>query len=119
MNWLPPLLEQIALNPKTAAVPIVDKLNCYNFEYLHMNHGARGSFDWQFSYKWLVLTEKYQKTPGDVYQLSAMTGGAYAIDRKYFFYLGGYDEGMKASFPVIFKVAVSECHLLDLEWREL
>ena len=98
VNWLPPLLEPIALNPKTATVPIIDKLGCNNFEYLHMNHGARGSFDWQFNYRWLVLTEKHQKYPGDVYQLSAMSGGVYAIDRIYFFYLGGYEFGNEGKF---------------------
>ena len=113
------MLEPIALNRKTAAVPIIDKFDPLTFQYVHMNHGARGSFDWMFNYKWLVLTEKYQEHPGDVYQLSAMTGGAYAINREYFFYLGGYDEGMRASLSLIINVVVSKCHLLDLEWREL
>ena len=91
------MLEQVALDSKTAAVPIIDRTDRYTLEYVHLYDGSRGSFNWKFEYKRLVLTEEYQKHPGDVYQLSAMTGGAYAINREYFFYLGGYDEGLKAS----------------------
>lgn len=94
VNWLPPLLEPIAENWKTAVVPIIDSFSPYTLEYQTLGHGARGSFDWTLCYQWLMLTREYQKQPGDVYQLAAMTGGAYAINRKYFFELGGYDEGL-------------------------
>lgn len=98
VNWLPPLIEQIALNRTTAAVPIIDSFSPYTLEYQTLGHGSRGSFDWTLTYQWLPMRPRYQKKLGDVYQLSAMTGGAYAINRKYFFKLGGYDEGMMVSY---------------------
>lgn len=94
VNWLPPLLEPIALNSHTACVPIIDSFSPYTLEYQTLGQGSRGSFDWTMTYQWLPLTKKYQKNVGDVYQLSAMTGGAYAINRNFFFKLGGYDEGL-------------------------
>lgn len=94
VNWLPPLIEPIALSPTTASVPIIDSFSPYTLEYQKLGHGSRGSFDWSLTYQWLLLTTEYQKEPGDNYQLSAMTGGAYAINRDNFFRLGGYDEGM-------------------------
>lgn len=94
VNWLPPLLEPIALNNKVATVPIIDSFSPFTLEYQSLGQGSRGSFDWTMTYQWISLTKEYQKNPGDNYQLSAMTGGAYAINRNYFFHLGGYDEGM-------------------------
>jgi polypeptide N-acetylgalactosaminyltransferase len=94
VNWLPPLVEPIVLNRKTATVPIIDSISPFTLEYQSLGQGSRGSFDWTLTYQWLPLTKDYQNEPGDNYQLSAMTGGAYAINREYFFELGGYDEGM-------------------------
>lgn len=95
VNWLPPLLEPIAKNPRTATVPIFDSFSPFTLEYQLLSQGSRGSFDWTLTYQWLELTEEFQKHPGDNYQLSVMTGGAYAINREFFFQLGGYDEGMR------------------------
>jgi hypothetical protein len=50
-------------------------------------------FDWAFRYQWYSKGEKPEL--GENYDLPCMTGGAYAIRRKLFFKLGGYDEGME------------------------
>lgn len=120
MNWLPPLLDPIAVNYTTAAVPMIDSLSPYTLEYQNLGHGARGSFDWTLTYQWLLLTEEYQKAPGDNYQLSVMTGGAFAINRKWFFHLGGYDEGLMVSYTIIFFYPNLQIFsITDLEWRKL
>jgi polypeptide N-acetylgalactosaminyltransferase len=43
-NWLPPLLEPIAINPTTATMPSIDFMNFDTFEYSYMT-GTRGVFD--------------------------------------------------------------------------
>lgn len=93
-NFLPPLLHEIVLNPKTAAVPIIDIITHDTFEYKSTGYGNRGGFDWNLRYQWFPLLPDYEDNQSSTYQLPAMTGGAYAINREYFFELGGYDEGM-------------------------
>jgi polypeptide N-acetylgalactosaminyltransferase len=43
-NWLPPLLEPIAIDPTTVTTPTIDHMNTETFEYSHMD-GVRGVFD--------------------------------------------------------------------------
>lgn len=92
VNWLAPLLEPIKIDYKTATVPMIDSLDPITFEYENLGQGSRGSFDWTLTHKVLKLTDIHQKKPGDNYQLSVMTGNAFAIDRDWFLHLGGYEE---------------------------
>lgn len=51
VNWLPPLLEPIALDSHTASVPIIDSFSPYTLEYQTLGQGSRGSFDWTLCYQ--------------------------------------------------------------------
>lgn len=93
--WLPPLLEPLVYDPTFATVPIVEGMNPATFAYKYIGDGYRGTFDWNFRYQWLPLRRQDKAHLGENYELSSMTGGAYAIMRKHFFYLGGYDEGLQ------------------------
>ncbi|XP_070509541.1 N-acetylgalactosaminyltransferase 4-like [Chironomus tepperi] len=93
-TWLPPLLEPIVYNPTYATVPLVEGMNHATFAYEFIGHGYRGTFDWNFRYQWIPFREE-RKDPGQNYNLSSMTGGAYAIRREHFFHLGGYDEELR------------------------
>ncbi|CRK95802.1 CLUMA_CG009258, isoform A [Clunio marinus] len=93
-SWLPPLLDPIVTNPTFATVPVVDGMNHETFAPQHVGYGFRGVFDWNFRYQWLPLRSKDKKIEGAPYELACMTGGAYAIRREHFLYLGGYDEGL-------------------------
>ena len=94
-NWLPPLLEPIALNRRIATEPIIDNFDSGTFEYYGdgRNTGSRGGFDWNWIYKWLP------KLPGtdniEPFQTPIMLGCAFAINREFFWELGGYDEGLQ------------------------
>ncbi|CRK87000.1 CLUMA_CG000813, isoform A [Clunio marinus] len=112
-NWLPPLLDPIVINRRTATVPTIDSINHENFKYEPLADNWNGGdlknlsnydlkieirdstgFDWNLRYHYYVFNEEEYSVPGVNHLLSAMTGGAYAINREYFFELGGYDTGM-------------------------
>ena len=55
-NWLPPLIEPIALNPRTSTQPLIDKFNPETFAYeTYSDHGQRGAFDWDFTFIYFNL----------------------------------------------------------------
>lgn len=95
VNWLPPLLEPIYFDPKTVCVPILDSFSPWTLEYELLGHGTRGGFDWGLVFKWMPMRPQDSAVPGEPFEYPVMTGGGYAIRRKYFFELGGYDEGNK------------------------
>lgn len=112
-NWLVPLLERIAYDRKTMAVPIVDGIDWDNFKY-HPVYGAahhRGIFEWGFLYKESQVPMKELKRRqynSEPYRSPTHAGGLFAMDRKYFFEMGAYDEGMQIwggeNFELSFKL---------------
>ncbi|CAO1435761.1 unnamed protein product [Diamesa hyperborea] len=92
-NWLPPLIEPIALNPRTSTQPVIDKFNPQTFEYeIYNENGERGVFDWHFVFIYLNLKPEDLIDPSLPHETPLMLGCAFAINRQYFWDLGGYDD---------------------------
>lgn len=94
-NWLPPILEPIAEDFRTAVCPFIDVIDMENFEYRAQDEGKRGSFDWELFYKRLDLLPEDLANPTRPFKSPVMAGGLFAISAKFFWELEGYDEGLK------------------------
>ncbi|XP_041462196.1 polypeptide N-acetylgalactosaminyltransferase 10-like [Lytechinus variegatus] len=99
-NWLPPLLERIALNHRRIVCPMIDVISNEDFHYeSQAGDVMRGAFDWELYYKRIPINEaenKRRSHESDPFRTPIMAGGLFAVDRKYFMEeLGGYDEGLE------------------------
>ncbi|XP_014206281.1 N-acetylgalactosaminyltransferase 7 [Copidosoma floridanum] len=114
VNWLPPLLAPIAENSNVMTVPVIDGIDHKTFEYKTVyqeGHLYRGIFEWGMLYKENELPTKEvrsRKHSSMPYRSPTHAGGLFAINRKYFLSLGGYDEGLLVwggeNFELSFKI---------------
>jgi len=95
VNWLPPLLDPISVDYRTAVCPFIDVVDFNSLEYRAQDEGARGAFDWQLYYKRLPLLPESKKHPTEPFASPVMAGGLFAMSSKFFWELGGYDPGLE------------------------
>ncbi|CRK91362.1 CLUMA_CG005035, isoform A [Clunio marinus] len=90
VNWLPPLIEPIAINPRACTTPIIDRFNAITFEHeVYDDFGVRGLIAWDFDYR-TTYQSRFQPTKPKPTPI--MLGCAFAINRQYFWDLGAYDD---------------------------
>ncbi|XP_071079770.1 N-acetylgalactosaminyltransferase 7-like [Haliotis cracherodii] len=99
VNWLPPLLHRIALNRSTLVQPTVDVISYKDFSYNSIfTKMVKGVFDWGLLYKEMPASDKEQaatwKHNSEPYGTPTHAGGLFAVDRKHFFDIGGYDDNL-------------------------
>uniref|UniRef100_A0A1A8LAP7 Polypeptide N-acetylgalactosaminyltransferase n=2 Tax=Nothobranchius TaxID=28779 RepID=A0A1A8LAP7_9TELE len=110
VNWLPPLLDRIAQNRKTIVCPMIDVIDHDNFGYgTQAGDAMRGAFDWEMYYKRIPIPlEMKRADPTEPFESPVMAGGLFAVDRKWFWELGGYDTGLEIwggeQYEISFKV---------------
>lgn len=110
VNWLPPLLDRIAQSRKTIVCPMIDVVHHDHFGYSTQSGDAmRGAFDWEMYYKRIPIPPELRKPdPSDPFESPVMAGGLFAVDRKWFWELGGYDPGLDIwggeQYEISFKV---------------
>uniref|UniRef100_A0A4W5K0K3 Polypeptide N-acetylgalactosaminyltransferase n=1 Tax=Hucho hucho TaxID=62062 RepID=A0A4W5K0K3_9TELE len=110
VNWLPPLLDQIAQNPKTIVCPMIDVIDHNHFGYeAQAGDAMRGAFDWEMYYKRIPIPPELQgPDTSDPYESPVMAGGLFAVNRQWFWELGGYDTGLEIwggeQYEISFKV---------------
>nr|XP_061818684.1 polypeptide N-acetylgalactosaminyltransferase 10-like isoform X2 [Nerophis lumbriciformis] len=96
-NWLPPLLDRIAQDRKTVVCPMIDVIDHDNFGYdTQAGDAMRGAFDWEMYYKRIPIPAQLQSgDPSEPFESPVMAGGLFAVNRKWFWELGGYDTGLE------------------------
>lgn len=99
MGWLESLVSRINHDATTIACPVIDIINDDTFSYVKSFELHWGAFNWLMQFRWYTLAgpalQKRAKDTTEPFVTPTMAGGLFAIDRQFFFNLGGYDEGMK------------------------
>ena len=71
---------------------------------MHQIGRAIGVFHWSLAFDWDQIPERTLKKINhsltEPYPSPTMAGGLLAVDRKYFFEMGGYDDGMESTIPI-------------------
>ncbi|KAG1659615.1 Polypeptide N-acetylgalactosaminyltransferase 11 [Nymphon striatum] len=96
IQWIEPLLEQIAIDHTRVVCPVIDVIDADTFEY-SPSPLVKGGFNWGLHFKWDSISHFDLKNKSDFIKpvrSPTMAGGLFAINRKFFNYLGQYDEGM-------------------------
>lgn len=115
-GWLEPLLEQIKLEPKTAACPIIDIINEDTFAFTRSFELHLGAFNWGLNFRWYPISRRElidsngQKAAArrrtkqqqaaklleivHPFHTPVMAGGLFSIDKAYFEHIGRYDSHM-------------------------
>lgn len=96
--WLEPLVQRIKENNRVFICPVIDIINDKTLEYNAVDpyFFQLGGFDWTGHFTWINRRESdAQREPTKATKSPTMAGGLFAVDRKYFFEVGSYDEDMQ------------------------
>lgn len=105
VGWMEPLLTRIKESRTSVLVPIIDVIDAKDFHYSvnGYKHFQVGGFTWNGHFDWINISKKEKqrilrecKQEAEICPTYSptMAGGLFAIDRKYFWEIGSYDEEM-------------------------
>lgn len=102
-GWCEPLLQRIKESRTSVLVPIIDVIDANDFQYSTNGYKSFqvGGFQWNGHFDWVNLPEHEKqrqmrecKDPREICPAYSptMAGGLFAMDRRYFWEVGSYDE---------------------------
>ncbi|VVC28402.1 Hypothetical protein CINCED_3A018999 [Cinara cedri] len=98
-GWLEGLVSRVAEDRKRVVCPVIDIISDETFAYVKSFELHWGAFNWDLHFRWYTRTTadtmKRQRDITQAFRTPAMAGGLFAMDKSYFFELGGYDEKME------------------------
>jgi len=106
VQWMEPLLARIKESRTSVLVPIIDVINAKDFHYSinGYTHFQVGGFSWGGHFDWIDISKRERarqkiacpNKSSDICPTYSptMAGGLFAIDGKYFWEIGSYDEQM-------------------------
>lgn len=112
-GWLIPLLDRIARNYTNVASPVVDHIDDDTFQYVPQSSLDLqiGGFTWNLNYIWRNVPTKEllsRKSLSSPVKTPIISGGLFAISKRFLQQLGYYDDGLKLwggdNFDISFKV---------------
>ena len=98
-GWLEPLAYHIKQHPKAVAIPSIDSIDHTSLEFHGSPGGVHisvGGFTWSGHFTWEGIPESVarRRKSTDPAKTATMAGGLFAVNREFFWRIGGYDEGM-------------------------
>ncbi|XP_041367869.1 probable N-acetylgalactosaminyltransferase 9 [Gigantopelta aegis] len=96
-GWLEPLLARIKEDRTAVLCPMIDLIDKNTLEYGVTGSFSVGGFWWSLHFSWRPIPEHEhvrRKSSIDPIRSPTMAGGLLAADRKFFFEIGAYDDGM-------------------------
>ena len=96
VQWLEPMLTRIKENHRVLTIPYMDPIEWDSLKYMMARENFHGSFMWNMEFYYKKTTENIRRIGNSTSPIPSpvMVGCAHAINRKYFFDTGAYDEDM-------------------------
>lgn len=98
VGWLEALLDPVARNWMTIAIPTIDWIDEHDMHLRTDNAPSYyGAYDWDLNFGWWGRWSRVHqpKNKLEPFETPAMAGGLFAINRTFFELLGWYDEGFE------------------------
>ncbi|KAH9369497.1 hypothetical protein HPB48_019712 [Haemaphysalis longicornis] len=99
-GWLEPIVDIIGRSRSTVVCPIIDAID--DKSLLYRGSAADvfqiGGFNWKGEFIWIDVPKEWRKARKSLTEpirSPTMAGGLFAVDRKYFFEIGAYDDAME------------------------
>eukprot|EP01147_Barroeca_monosierra_P000714 gene714-7887_t len=96
VGWMEPILDIIADDRTTFVTPVIDAIDAHTMNYPQWSPRipAVGTFDWSLDFNWKPGKLRPGQAITDPIDSPTMAGGLFAVEKKFFYDVGSYDEEM-------------------------
>ena len=98
VKWLEPIVLKISAEPETVVMAVLDTISEDTFDITQTTTGYHGGFNWNLEFYWKKLPDHVSRSRAretDPMSSPIMPAGAFAVDREYFWRVGGLDPDMR------------------------